>query len=549
MNATADSSTRALGEYFAFLHRRRRLLVGIALPVVLTALMLAFALPRLYTAEAGFEFEPAAIDAGRRDPRNTYLDEYVTKLVASVQGSNVAARLREQLGLYPDLPESEALKRINAGIRVEMSTERILDPDSGRQKDTNSGFTLSFDSPTAEGAQKGATLLAEEFVATSRQSRHDKSLQTAKFLEAEAEQYRQRVAQLEARLADFKQRNVDQLPETAQVNMTTKERLQQDLAQIEQELRTLQQNRVFLQSQLIQANASGPDSETVKQLEEEYRRKAATYDRNHPDMVALRRQIDTQRRLQSSPAAGGSLQTQLNAQQALLDEMRQRYSADHPDVKRQERAIADLRERIARGERGDPAVPLNPVVTQLQTQLAGNDNQTAAVMARREEVRLRLQQLESRIATSPQVEKEYQALTRDLGLARERYDELLKRKMDEEFAAAASLAGSGDEFRLARMPLLPAAPSKPSRAAIVILGVMLAGVLAVGVALLAEALDQTVRGTRDVARLLDASPLAIVPEIRNSVFARRRFRHLVATAASAVIGAPVLYFLIRLFVA
>ena len=41
-------------------------------------------------------------------------------------------------------------------------------------------------------------------------------------------------------------------------------------------------------------------------------------------------------------------------------------------------------------------------------------------------------------------------------------------------------------------------------------------------ALAAMALDSTVRGTHDLVALLNLSPMAVVPRIRNKEFARRR---------------------------
>ena len=38
-------------------------------------------------------------------------------------------------------------------------------------------------------------------------------------------------------------------------------------------MRALQQNRIFLQAQLAQARSAGPDTRSVAQLEEEFRRK------------------------------------------------------------------------------------------------------------------------------------------------------------------------------------------------------------------------------------------------------------------------------------
>ena len=200
-----------------------------------------------------------------------------------------------------------------------------------------------------------------------------------------------------------------------------------------------------------QARSASPDATLLQQLEGEYARKQAIYDPDHPDIINLRRQIESLRR--GGPAMSDmSLPQQLEAQQAILSQTRQRYSADHPDVKRVQRQIEDLQARIARGERSDSTLPSTPAVTQIRTQINGVDTQIASLMARATELRGKLDQLMKRVESTPQVEREYQTLTRDLQLARTKYDELLKSRMDAELTEAAIAGGRSDELRLVQPP-------------------------------------------------------------------------------------------------
>jgi uncharacterized protein involved in exopolysaccharide biosynthesis len=185
---------------------------------------------------------------------------------------------------------------------------------------------------------------------------------------------------------------------------------------------------------------------------------------------------------------------------------------------------------------------------QLRTQLSGNANQLASLEERKAELREKLAHLQSLLVLSPQVEKDYQVLTRDVTLAREKYDELLKRKMDAEFGAAASLAGRGDEFRLILSPALPSSPSKPSRPGILVIGAIIAAMLSMGAAFFAGALDPNVRGRGDLADLLGVSPLAVVPEIQNSVSRGIRFRQITTMAVCLLVSVPIMYLIVRLVV-
>ena len=534
-----------LDGYMAALRRRRWLVMGVGLPILTIALLLAFALPAKFGSSATFRFETSAMDAvdGAKVDRDNYLDAYVTKLTESVTTAKSMAQLRDAL----KLPASTNTDSIKKAVHVDMTTERILDPESGRQKDTNSGFVVSYATPDPQQARQATEWLAAQFLAVSRQNRHDRAMEAVNFLQSETEKYRATISAAESKLADFKSQHVAELPESAGNAQGEKERTEMDLQNIEQELSGLQQNRIFLQSQLQQSEATNPDADSLRQLQDDYNRKLATYDVNHPDMIALKRQIDSLQR-GGGVIDGNSLQSQLATQRVILVQTRQRYSEDHPDVKRLERSIAALEARIAAGEQPAQAtVAMNPVTVQLRTQLNANQSQIASVEGRRALLNGKLSQIIGRMSASPQVEKQYENLNRDVGLARDKYDELSKRKMDSELLASGALAGSGDEFRLVQPPGRAVAATK-SRIAIGIIGVILAVIFALGAALTAEAMDQSVRGSRDLISILETAPLAIVPEIRNSRYLAAHRRRLTRLAVSLLVGVPTLYGLIRLAV-
>ena len=70
----------------------------------------------------------------------------------------------------------------------------------------------------------------------------------------------------------------------------------------------------------------------------------------------------------------------------------------------------------------------------------------------------------------------------------------------------------------------PEAPVKPNRIAITFLSLIFAVACGLGYALVAEALDGTIRGVKTIAVMLTAAPLAVIPEIfiPSDYFRRRR---------------------------
>jgi hypothetical protein len=153
--------------------------------------------------------------------------------------------------------------------------------------------------------------------------------------------------------------------------------------------------------------------------------------------------------------------------------------------------------------------------------------------------------MESRLGSTPEVEREFQAITRGLDTARAQFDQMLEQCMNSEMEAAAITGGAADRFVLAGQPAVPWQPASPKRVAIIVIGLILAAILALGTAIFVEMVDSRVRGAGDIRRLLGRSPLAVVPEIHNSVYWKHRARRLVTLVGSTVIAAPILYLVVR----
>lgn len=552
MNAQAPLSQSdaqpGFGEYFGILKKRRGLLLNIAIPIVALAAMLAIGLPDIYRSSGLIEIEEAGSMrnvVSRDEEEAPYADQYVQSLSTVVLSDKNLKKLLEEHELYDGQndPEKSAaiLKQLRSDIGVKIVTVPILDPNTGREREIVSAFTVSYENRDPRRAHAGARWLVQSFLEENRRDRQSQISSAAKFFAGEAERMERRVAELEQRLAAFKEKHAGKLPDLTGMNLSAMERTENEIQNLESQMQALRRERVFLMAQLQQARATVPESGSLRQLEEEYRRKSVSYDESHPDMISLRRQIE---QLKAGGGAGASLQSQLQTQRAILAEARQRYSEDHPDIKRIMRNIASLEARIAAGETVDPvAAAESPIATQLQTQLNATDVQLGALQARSMELRAKLEDLQNRISATPEVEKEYQAVTRDLASARAKYEELRKRQMDAEVSEAAISGGTADKFRVASSPSFPREPAKPARLAIFVVGLVLATMTALTAAIVAQMFDQTVRGVRDVRDILEVTPLAAVPVIETSGTVALRRRHAFAFVARTAIGIAIVYYL------
>ena len=541
-------------DYVAAVKRRRMLLASIALPILAIALALAVGLPDIYVGTGLITFSDATVsgelptDKERATREKSYIDQYVASLTEAVMDPKSLLRLIKDVpGIVPAGSTTEdALKEINRKTRVETVKMPVLDPDSSREREIISAFTVQYGSRDPDMALKVSTWLTNGYLEVSRHNLLVRAKGAAQFYDVQAEQYRKQIADLESKLAIFKAKNFGNLPELTDLNLNLMDRSQRDLDDVNSQVRTLQQEKIFLAQQLEQARNAGADEGMLQQLQAEYSKKLSTYDENHPDMIALRQQIDALK------AGGGavdslSLPAQLQAQKQILAQARQRYSEDHPDVKRIERQIKTLETRIAAGETVAGNATGSPAVVQLKTQINALDTQLAGLDRRSAELRIKLEEMQHRVEATPQTEREYKTLTRDLELAHAKYDEINKSMMDSEVTSAAIASGRSDELSLVQAPSLPSKPAKPKRIAIAAIGLMLAILLSLTAVVVAESVDQTVRGSRDVRRVLDLSPLGVIPEIQDAVAARRARWRMATLTTCVVLASTAIVMTVRVF--
>jgi len=547
-------STPDFSDYVAAIKRRRVLLASVALPILAIAIALAVGLPDIFVSTGLITFSDATVsgelptDKERAHREKSYMDQYVASLSESVMSPVSLSKLLKDIPalVTPDESIGDALQEVSRRTRVETVKMPVLDPDSSREREIISAFTVQYGSRDPVMAQKVSTWLTDAYLKASRANLLVRAKAAAQFYNTQAEEYRKEIGTAEQKLAAFKAKNFGNLPELTDLNLNLLDRNQRDLDDIGQQQRSLQRDKIFLEQQLSQAKVAGQDEGLLAQLQADYNKKLATYDENHPDMISLRRQIE------SMKAGGGSIDSlslpaQLQAQKQILAQARQRYSEDHPDVKRIERQIKTLETRIASGEKVAGGVQGSPAVVQLTTQINAMDTQIAGLDRRAAELRQKIDEMQHRIESSPQVEREYKTLTRDLDLAHQKYDEINKSMMDSELTSAAIASGRSDELSLVNAPALPSKPAKPKRIAIAAIGVMLAIILSLSAVVVAESVDQTVRGSRDVRRVLDLSPLGVIPEIQDAVTSRRQRWRMATLTACVVVASTAVVMTARAF--
>ena len=520
-----------LSDYLAAIKRRRMLLATIALPIIAIAAALSVGLPDIYVSTGLFSFTDATVPGEMPANANAdeiqrlqeqYRDAYVDSLASGAMSDASLKELIQQVPgvVAPGTDPEDGVAIVKRRAHVETVRTPVLDPNTGRNLDIISAFTVSYESRSPQVAAQAAGWLTNAFLMENRSGRLVSAKAAEQFYDGQTQSYRQQIAGIESKLAAFKAKNYDQLPGLTDLNMNMMQTTQRDLDNVTQQVEALRQNRVFLQQQLDAAKNQGDDEGLLAQLQAEYNKKLGTYDQDYPDMIALRQQIDAMK--EGGGAVNSlSLPAQLRSEEQQLAQAKLRYSEDFPDVKRLERQIQILKTRIASGEKYAGNAVGSPAVIQLETELKANQTQTDALERQTGQMHKQLMDVEGHVEAAPQVEREYKGLALNLQLAQTKYNQLLKYQMDAQLTSQAIASGRSDRIRIVQQPAAALAPGKPKRLAIAIVGLMLAILLGLTAVVIAESIDQSVRGSRDIRRVLALSPLGVIPEIRDSATARR----------------------------
>jgi polysaccharide biosynthesis transport protein len=121
--------------------------------------------------------------------------------------------------------------------------------------------------------------------------------------------------------------------------------------------------------------------------------------------------------------------------------------------------------------------------------------------------------------------------------------------MEAQLAESLEADRKGERFSLIEPPLIPEAPASPNRLAIFVLGTLLSIALAAALIGIAESLDSSIRGRRDVLDLLQAPPLALIPRIVTledmRAASRRLHLALAGSAGAAILVLTLTHFMYR----
>jgi polysaccharide chain length determinant protein (PEP-CTERM system associated) len=427
----------------------------------------------------------------------TVLTDYVRPVVSDDINQRLAAMQQQILSrsrLEPVIKELNLFPAESPGLPTEELVDRLrkavtispIHPMAETRAQNLPGFTISvvFNEPRI--AQQICSRITSMFLEENVQLRHDQAEQTTDFLVTELNDAKAKLDEQDAKFAVFKARYIGSLPDEEQRNLNILTGLTSQLEAATQTLDRAQQDKNFVESQLSQQLAAQQATENGR-----------------------------------NPAQAQEL---LLVLQSRLADLQSKYTDDYPDVVTAKNNIAALKKKILETEELQKTAPPDkpvkaaaepPQIQQLRVQLYQYNQMIKEKAALQEEVQKQIRLYQARVQSSPVIEQEYKQLTRDYQTALGFYTELLAKKQQSQMAANLDRRQQGEQFRVLDSANLPDNPSFPKMPLFVAEGFGGGLALGVGIIVLLEALDTSLKSERDVEVTLNLPVIAMIPTLRD----------------------------------
>jgi polysaccharide biosynthesis transport protein len=549
--------------------RRRGTFYVVASAAGIIAILLAAFLPATYQAAATILIEQQEIPQELvRSVITSFADQRVQVISQRVMTTQNLLGLIERYNLYPDIREKQPrevlLAKMRGDIGMHMISADVIDPRSGRPTQATIAFSVAYKSRSPELALKVANELTTLYLNENLTSRTQLSQQTSVFFTEEAQRESAHIAELDKKLSAFKEKHQDELPDVTQLNIQTVERTELDVRDAENRLAQLDSQRVLLEAQLAQISPNTQvysDSgqrvfgaeDRLKDLKSKLADYKARYGPDHPDVISTQREVDGLVKEVAEEDGTSDRLRQLSQAKAELAADLDKYSPEHPDVVRLKREVERLQKAVdtdanAGLEKTKQGHADNPVYIQVKGELDSLAVEREGAVKKRGELQAKLDDYEKRMNKSPEVEREFREMSRDLESAQFKYQEILSKQTEVQVSQNLETERKGEKFTLIEPPQPPEKPISPNRPLVVAVGLLLALVSGVGAVILRESTDASVRGPSDIRQMLEVPALASIPIIVTAADRKRRQRIVRYTWGGGVGAMMVAVTVVHLFV-
>jgi uncharacterized protein involved in exopolysaccharide biosynthesis len=274
--------------------------------------------------------------------------------------------------------------------------------------------------------------LASYFIDENLRLREAQAVGTSDFLDAELQNMKTRLEEVETQLKRYRESYMGALPEQLESNLRILDRLQEHLGESQQNLSEAKIRLVALRNEaggskgssttVIIGQGSQEETNDIDQMKAQLENLLSRYTDRHPDIVRLKARIlesekQAEAKAQAEPGDTDSSGADLNQPALLSPEYRTQHTQITQEMRRLEADIEDTRRQI--------------------------------------------DIYQKRVEDTPKREQELLSLRRDYQNIQTTYDSLLARKLEAEIAVNMERKQKGEQFRILDPAKQPQKPIKP----------------------------------------------------------------------------------------
>lgn len=489
-----------LSFYFKVFLRRLPYFLVVFVLVAAAGVTLALMLPPVYRAEARLVVESEQIpDELASSTVRTAASERLQIIQQRILTRDILLEMANELGIYTNTGSAP----MPADVKVQDLRNRINMRITGAEQRRGAAQALlvnvSFEAPEPRMAAAVTNQLVTLILQENVDMRTTVASQTLDFFTREVERLDRELSRLSSQILVFEEENLNALPDSLEFRRSRQAALQERLTQLQREETVLSERRRRLvslyessgEAAVVSERQMSPEARQLQQLRSEYANSVAVLSLENPKVAVLRSRIEALEKV----VAGQNSQEKGN------------------------------------GEGSKPA-------SAYEMQLADIDAQIDYLAEQKTQIQGSLDDLEKTIQATPGNSVTLNTLQREYENVRAQYNQAVARKAQAETGDLIEALSKGERISVLEQAVPPREPTSPNRPKIAAAGVAGGIAAGLGLVLLLEFLNTSVRRPVDLTERLGITPFGTVPYIwtRRQIWRRRMI--ILGVFAVILIGVP-----------
>ena len=489
------SSSLAPIDYWHMILRRKWLVLAIFFACVVGGGILCVVWPESYRSSTMILVESQKIPEDYvKALIGPSIEERLNSIQQQVMSRTLLTQMIQAFDLYPDAVRQDGFEAVVERLRKDIRVSTSVTHSARGGVDA---FSISFAHRDPQLAMKVTAKLASQFIDENLRSREQLVEGASEFIEQELGMAKERLESQESAISLFKTKHMGELPEQMQANLSTLDRLSLQHGTTVDAIQRASDRLSLIEKAFKEYEALGPTTAgtvqgpggvvvmdspllRLKELEKTLTTLSSEYKDNYPDIVALKREIQ-------------SLKAQLGKTVTEVSEF--------------DNATTSTKETR----------PIDAYLRELGRQREEAKLEIASMKERRLRVKEQMKEYEARVEKAPARDQELMLLERDYGNLKENYRTLLDKKLNARLSGNLEKRQKGEQFRIMDPANLPQKLEAPDRLKIMLLSLVLGCGLGVGSIVALESLRQVFRKADDVESLLQLRVLASIPNFRSAM--------------------------------